>query len=81
MCLLNFKIHIVKINLKKICLFFLTLFIFCNFHIQVTNAYVPENYGYVRICAAVPEIKVADVDFNVNEIINLVNQANERNVS
>ena len=28
-----------------------------------------KKYGYVRIAASVPELKVANVEFNVNEII------------
>ena len=28
-----------------------------------------KKYGYVRVAAVVPEIKVANVEFNVKEII------------
>ncbi len=33
------------------------------------------NYGYVRVCAGVPEVRVADVDYNVERIIQLVKAA------
>ena len=29
-----------------------------------------KKFGYVRVAASVPEIKVANVEFNVKEIIN-----------
>ena len=29
-----------------------------------------KKYGYVRVAASVPELKVANVEFNVKEIIN-----------
>ena len=28
-----------------------------------------KKYGYVRVCASVPELKVGNVEYNVNEII------------
>ena len=36
------------------------------------------NYGYVKVCAATPEIRVADVDFNTQNIIK-DNQSENRN--
>ena len=39
-----------------------------------------KNYGYVRVGAIVPELKVANIDFNVNEIINQIKFANEKGV-
>lgn len=39
-----------------------------------------ENLGYVRVAAAKPEVKVGNVDFNVDKIIDLVEQANEKEV-
>ena len=31
------------------------------------------KYGYVRVCAATPEMRVADVEFNSRNIINAIN--------
>lgn len=33
------------------------------------------NYGYVKVCAATPEIRVADVDFNTQNIIKAVRES------
>jgi NAD+ synthase (glutamine-hydrolysing) len=38
------------------------------------------DYGYVRVGALVPELKVADVDFNVKEIIKSAILAYEKGV-
>ena len=35
-------------------------------------------YGFVRVCAATPEIRVADVDFNVKNILSAANKAAEK---
>ncbi len=32
-------------------------------------------YGYIKVCAATPEIRVADVDFNVNNIISAIKES------
>ena len=32
-----------------------------------------NNYGFVRVSAVVPELKVADTEYNVNEIIKQIN--------
>lgn len=39
-----------------------------------------ENLGYVRVAAAKPEVKVGNIDFNVEKIIELVKEANEKGV-
>ncbi len=39
-----------------------------------------NNYGFVRVAAAVPRLKVADTDYNVSEICSLIDQAVEENV-
>ena len=36
--------------------------------------------GFVKVGAIVPKLKVADVEFNVNEIINLINVAEEKKI-
>lgn len=33
------------------------------------------RYGFVKVCAATPEIKVADVDYNVNNIISAIKES------
>ncbi len=33
------------------------------------------NYGYVKVCAATPEIKVADVEFNTKQIIKAIKES------
>lgn len=33
------------------------------------------NYGFVRVAAAIPKLKVANCDYNVNEIINIAKKA------
>jgi len=38
------------------------------------------NYGYVRVAAGIPNVKVADCKYNVGRIINLVNEASKNNV-
>ena len=35
-----------------------------------------KKYGFVRVGACVPELKVADVTFNVEEIIQNIKDAN-----
>ena len=37
-----------------------------------------NRYGFVRVCAATPEIRVADVDFNVKNILSAANKAAEK---
>ena len=37
-----------------------------------------NEYGFVRVCAATPEIRVADVDFNVKNILSAAKEAAER---
>lgn len=38
-----------------------------------------NRLGYIRVAAASPEVKVADVDFNINEIKRMTDIAEERN--
>ncbi|MDE7163033.1 MAG: NAD(+) synthase [Clostridia bacterium] len=33
------------------------------------------QYGYIKVCAATPEIRVADVDFNTNKIIEIIKES------
>ncbi len=36
------------------------------------------NYGFVKVCAATPEIRVADVEFNTSRIIEAIRQSFEK---
>lgn len=38
------------------------------------------DYGFVRVGAAVPELRVANCEFNANEIISLMKQAEEKGI-
>ena len=38
-------------------------------------------FGFYRVAAAIPVLRVADVEFNVNQIISLINEANEAEAS
>lgn len=40
-----------------------------------------ENYGFVKVAAATPDIKVADCDFNTTQIIRTIEEAEKQNVS
>lgn len=40
-----------------------------------------NNYGYVRVAAASPKLKVADCDFNTDEILKVVADAEKQGVS
>ena len=40
-----------------------------------------NNHGFVRVAAASPALKVADCDYNTDEIIKLINKAEEDNIS
>ena len=40
-----------------------------------------NNYGFVRVAACSPRVKVADVDFNTAEIISAIDKAEENKVS
>ncbi len=35
------------------------------------------NYGYIKVCAATPEIRVADVEFNTKQIIKAIKESAE----
>ena len=37
-------------------------------------------YGFFRVGAAVPELKVADCGFNTKEILNVIEQAKKKNI-
>ena len=39
-----------------------------------------KEHGYVRCGAVVPKLKVANIEFNVNEIISNMQEAEEKNV-
>ncbi len=38
------------------------------------------KYGFIKVAAAVPAIKVADIDYNVEQIESLIAQAEGQNV-
>ena len=40
-----------------------------------------EDFGFIRVAAATPKVKVADVDFNAGEICSLVDKAGDDGVS
>ena len=40
-----------------------------------------NNYGFVRVAAATPSLKVADCDYNINEILKLIADAEKKKVS
>ena len=39
------------------------------------------DYGFFRVAAAVPRVRIADVDFNSDAIINLIDKAEEEQAS
>lgn len=39
------------------------------------------NYGFVKVAAITPDVKVADCEFNADEIINKINETNNMDVS
>lgn len=39
------------------------------------------NYGFVRVAAATPKLKVADCDYNTDEMLRVINEAEEKGVS
>jgi NAD+ synthase (glutamine-hydrolysing) len=40
----------------------------------------PNNYGFVRVAAAIPEVQVANCSFNAGQIVALIRQAAQRQV-
>lgn len=40
-----------------------------------------NNYGYIRTACATPSVKIADVDYNKNQIIELIKEARKKDVS
>jgi NAD+ synthase (glutamine-hydrolysing) len=43
------------------------------------NIYVMANFGFYRVAAAIPQVKVADCRYNTEQIINQINRAVEKN--
>jgi len=39
------------------------------------------NYGFVKVAAAIPELKVADCHYNASRLVEMAKDANKRNVS
>ena len=39
------------------------------------------DYGFFRVAAAVPRVRIADVEYNSDAIINLIDKAEERKAS
>ncbi len=39
-----------------------------------------KNFEYMRVAAAAPSLKVADPDYNVNEIVSISIKAGEENI-
>lgn len=40
-----------------------------------------DNYGFIKVASAVPSVKVADCDYNTDQIIQLITEAEKNNVS
>ena len=40
-----------------------------------------DNHGFIRVAAAVPKMKVGDIDYNIDQIIKLAKKASGENVS
>ena len=40
-----------------------------------------ENFGFVKVAAAIPDLKVADCDYNLSRIVDMMQQAAEAGVS
>lgn len=39
-----------------------------------------NNYGFIKVATGVPKVKVANPDYNKEQIIKLIDKANEQNV-
>ncbi|MBQ0028935.1 MAG: NAD(+) synthase [Bacteroidales bacterium] len=39
-----------------------------------------NNFGFVKVATAIPNVKVADCNYNLDHILNLVNEADKQNV-
>ena len=39
------------------------------------------NYGFIKVAAAIPQVKVADCSYNAEQIINLIHTAEEKGVN
>src|SRR3989338_5940525 len=50
---------------------------------QVNHLSRPKvnNHGFIRVAAAVPKMKVGDIDYNIDQIIKLAKKASDENVS
>jgi len=46
----------------------------------VQKIFLNRDLGFLRIAAAVPELRVADVDFNVDAMLDMVKQARSKGV-
>lgn len=42
---------------------------------------IKNNYGFVRVAAAVPKIKVGDIDYNVSQILEFAERASQKGAS
>lgn len=40
-----------------------------------------ENFGFVKVAAAIPDVRVADCDYNLSRVVDMMQQAVERGVS
>ncbi|MDD3066037.1 MAG: hypothetical protein PHT24_07255, partial [Endomicrobiaceae bacterium] len=40
-----------------------------------------SKYGFIRTCACAPRIKIADIEFNTNQIIADIKSAKKQNAS
>ena len=39
------------------------------------------NYGFIKVAAAIPSVKVADCTYNVEQMLPIIKEATEKNVS
>lgn len=38
------------------------------------------NYGFIRVAAAIPDIKVADCSYNISQIIDIAQKADNQQI-
>ena len=48
-------------------------------HIYYNTVKIIMNYGFAKVAAAIPSLKVADCTYNTQQIENLINRAEEEN--
>lgn len=58
---------------------------FCPYHAATKLSKVKDkkafmNYGYITVASAIPQVRVADVDYNVEQIERFVVDADKRGV-